>query len=580
MLLALATLALAGATVRMESAIEPGVTDLWVRGPRASGNVVLHIVMQSTAEQIKQLEKALWDVSDPDSPRYGQHLSQSSVDSLVAPNASAVHLVTAWLQAEGVRLPASDGALGEIISVELAASKAEELFETELHSYALREQAGSLPIIRASTHYTLPEEIAKVVLLVADLHGFPAPSTTPELPADTIAQEAEAEHTPDTWPTDCGKCDSGLFGKRVSPAVLSQRYGIPLDRTPGGYAGSIGVAEFQGVYYDQADLDGYATSCGLPSINLTLIGDNRPKRCSLPIIIAPDMCTEALLDIQVIKGIGPALPLTDVYHKGYSIIGWASALQAMPDGTLPLVQSVSYGNDEAQQASGEYMDAVNVAMMKLGARGVSVFFASGDGGVYGRRGSSKRFAAGFPASSPYVTAVGGTDFVTKNVIGDEKAWTGSGGGFSYHFAQPPYQRAAVAAYLAANATGMPDASRYNATGRGFPDISALAGSGNQYCIVRQGKPSGAYGTSAATPVIAAAVAKLNILRAGKGKPPLGFVNPLFYKNADAFHDVTVGCNGGKLYHACERKLGFPAVAGWDASTGLGTPDFAKLAAII
>ena len=66
------------------------------------------------------------------------------------------------------------------------------------------------------------------------------------------------------------------------------------------------------------------------------------------------------------------------------------------------------------------------------------------------------------------------------------------------------------------------------------------------------------------------------MRAAHGKPSLGFVNPLFYKHPEAFHDVTKGCNGGKVANACKRKLGFPAVPGWDAATGLGTPDFQKL----
>ncbi len=81
-------------------------------------------------------------------------------------------------------------------------------------------------------------------------------------------------------------------------------------------------------------------------------------------------------------------------------------------------------------------------------------------------------------------------------------------------------------------------------------------------------------------MIAAIVARLNAQLAAKGKPPLGFVNPLFYKHPEAFNDVTLGCNGGKAWHACEKGYGFPAAAGWDAATGLGTPDFAKLAAIV
>ena len=73
----------------------------------------------------------------------------------------------------------------------------------------------------------------------------------------------------------------------------------------------------------------------------------------------------------------------------------------------------------------------------------------------------------------YVTAVGGTDFVDKGVIGPEAAWLGSGGGFSDVFPIPPYQAAAVAGYKAAASTlpTFPAASKWNQTGRGFPGTS-------------------------------------------------------------------------------------------------------------
>ena len=272
------------------------------------------------------------------------------------------------------------------------------------------------------------------------------------------------------------------------------------------------------------------------------------------------------------RRIDAGLPLTDIYSDGFSILDWSAQVYAMSDATVPRVHSVSYGNDEAQQSSDEYIQEVNAAMMKLGARGLSILFASGDGGVFGRRGSPKRFHAGFPASSPWVTAVGGTDFVTKNVIGEEKAWTGSGGGFSDHFGPPAYQSAAVRAYLTSTNHSLPDQSKWNASGRGFPDVAALGGGQNQYCIVADAahKSTGAYGTSAATPVLGAVVAKLNELRAAQGKPALGFLNPLLYQNPHVFHDVTQGCNGGKAARckAGGRGNGFFAAKGWDAATGL------------
>ena len=235
---------------------------------------------------------------------------------------------------------------------------------------------------------------------------------------------------------------------------------------------------------------------------------------------------------------------------------------------------MSYGNDETQQSSTAFMMAFNVEAQKLGARGATILFASGDMGVYGRRGGGKRFHPGFPATSPYVTTVGGTDFTTKSVVGSETAWWGSGGGFSDTFAIPAFQADAVAAYKQLAASSLPDASKWNQTGAGFPDVAALAGNKNQYCITLNGGETGAYGTSAATPGWGAVVALLNEQRLAAGKSPMGFMNPFLYSNAGAMNDVVTGYNSGRN----GLKGGFPAVKGWDAATGLGTPDFERLSA--
>ena len=162
--------------------------------------------------------------------------------------------------------------------------------------------------------------------------------------------------------------------------------------------------------------------------------------------------------------------------------------------------------------------------------------------------------------------MGGTDFASRNVIGEEKAWSQGGGGFSDTFAPPAYQEAAVRGYLASGVP-LPNASLFNASGRGYPDVSALGGQQNPYCVTvgwlprphmahchavhfSPGAPlrpstmcgtgtpplplprlphrwllMGVAGTSASTPVVAAMVARLNELRLAKGASPLGFANP-------------------------------------------------------
>ena len=89
------------------------------------------------------------------------------------------------------------------------------------------------------------------------------------------------------------------------------------------------------------------------------------------------------------------------------------------------------------------------------------------------------------------------------------------------------------------------------------------------------------GTSASTPVVAAMISLLNDIRLRNGKPALGFLNPILYSRnmVDAFTDITEGNING-CANADHQQPGFKASAGWDAASGLGAPDFAKLRKIL
>jgi len=287
-----------------------------------------------------------------------------------------------------------------------------------------------------------------------------------------------------------------------------------------------------------------------------------------------------VLDIEYIKGMAQGVDLTVVYSSRFSLLEWAEAVMALDK--PPLVHSVSYGNDEKQQSGGAYMDSVNTAFMKAGTMGLSILFASGDQGVCGREGCGflrKRFKPDFPGGSPFHTSVGGTDFAVKSVIGEEKAWSDGGGGFSDHFDIPPYQAEAVAHFKnVSDAAGLlPPQKMWNNTGRGYPDVSALGGVGNPYCVAASGRFAGVAGTSASCPVVAGVFARLNGLRLKAGKPPLGFLNPFIYTAgaSGAFNDVTKGKNAPPPF-----KYGFSAVEGWDAATGWGTPNYEALAKLV
>ena len=291
---------------------------------------------------------------------------------------------------------------------------------------------------------------------------------------------------------------------------------------------------------------------------------------------------------------GGDAPYVDPQYPDPNEGGYTGPLQC---GGAPLSNVFSFSYAQIEGALPQfYQERQCNEWMKLGLQGVSVFFASGDSGVANRFNSGyeneclnaddlyvdvngTRYAPSFPSNCPYVTAVGATDLLNGSIFGGERAVSDpnpnntkldyySGGGFSNYFPLPDYQKDAVTNYL----TNYPppyDGSVYNNSGnsRAYPDVAAL---GLKIATVYLGKAIGVGGTSASTPIVASLVTLLNELRLEAGKGPVGFVNPVFYANPDAFNDITVGGNPG-----CGTD-GFSTAPGWDPVTGLGTPDFGKL----
>lgn len=217
---------------------------------------------------------------------------------------------------------------------------------------------------------------------------------------------------------------------------------------------------------------------------------------------------------------------------------------------------------------------INTAFQVLGVRGVSVFAASGDGGSHFSFQQFSPFGVGStlnkiscqyqmpvaPTSSPYVVAVGGEmwDGSSSRPVMWSMGGSGSGGGFSWQFKQPDHQKVAVAAYVNSTAD-LPPPSSYNPNGRAYPDMSAV----------------GVQGTSQSCPITAGVWSMLIDHRLNAGLPPLGFVAPRLWKVAqqypgEAFFDIT----SGNSKTSCDN--GFPAVKGWDPTTGWGRPVWAGM----
>jgi len=539
-----------------------GKAQQWRQGARAtsSDSIKLQFWLRHNATEIAAFEEELLELATPGTKSYAQWMSREEVTAALSPAPQSIDAVAAFALDHG----ASDvhvNKMRSIVSVTVPANVAEEMLATELYHYQNTEYKG-VSIVRANQAYSLPVEIAEHVSIVGDIIRFP------RLRNKLQIEEASPDgaETGDEWST-CGS----KYSAYTNPAVLASTYGFDFPFKGATKGNSIAVAEFQNQYYDNADLEAFSTQCGLDSTVTvtTTIGGNNEDKCTG---FGLQPCVESLLDIEYAGAIAGDIPLSVYYSGTFSLLDWAETLLDQDDAEL--VHSVSYGNDEAQQDSADYMESVNTQFMKAGAQGLTIMFAAGDQGVWGREGVGKTYHPDFPAGSPYVTAVGGTDFSTKSTIGEETAWGSGGSGFSDEFAQPDWQSSQVEGYFNSG-VDLPADNMYNAAGRGYPDVSALAGSVNPYFIsFKGGKFSAVAGTSAACPVVAGIVAQLNDARLAAGKPALGWMNPFLYSaDTNSYNDVTTGTtDGGK------SSGGFTATKGWDPATGFGTVQFANLKA--
>jgi kumamolisin len=200
---------------------------------------------------------------------------------------------------------------------------------------------------------------------------------------------------------------------------------------------------------------------------------------------------------------------------------------------------------------------------EFAAQGQTLFQAAGDSGNWNYDSGIQAYE--YPSDDVYLVSVGGTDLQTQNAAGlwaAESAWANGGGGYSpLLFDIPSWQ--------VATASGCSECSQLV---RNAPDVAAEANYDFYVCSDQQGCTANYYGgTSFATPMWAAYIALANQQLAANGQPPLGFINPALYRIGlstnypTAFHDIMSGSNdifGG----------GYPAITGFDLSTGWGSPN--------
>jgi kumamolisin len=381
----------------------------------------------------------------------------------------------------------------------------------------------------------------------------------------------------------------------------------PLPRNTGTWTGGCNGARVTGSYsYGQVrsayGIDALGTGAGA-SVALMNVGEGVPTsdirfggRCfGLPLIRPRILLTdgqarpfgfgseEPQLDLAMVRGMAPglrALEFTQVWLE--TSLWFLGPGQTLVSGSLPDSLSISYGICErdirgraAGQAGRGNADLFEALLVRLGLVGVSVFAAAGDSGS---TCNGDDFAGvAFPASSPYLTAVGGTRIVLDpaNARVDEVVWNdlpwiqaadgggAGGGGLSQFSPRPPWQ------------AGLPVAG----SRRAAPDVSGHASLLPGWPVALGDNWLGVGGTSAATPLTASALALVSARERAAGRPPLGPASGLLYSlarsNPTLFFDIVSGNNGFD-----PKVPGINALPGYDMASGLGVPRFDQVAAAL
>jgi kumamolisin len=361
-------------------------------------------------------------------------------------------------------------------------------------------------------------------------------------------------------------------------AELAKIYNFPKGFD--GTGQTIGIIELGGGYRP-SDLDAYFSQLGIATPMVLPVsvdgGSNAPSS-------ADSDDAEVVLDIQVAGAAAPGAKFVVYFAPNDAASnGFLDALSKAIQDTenMPSVISISWGGPEANPTT-TFQKQFDKELQAAALLGITVCVASGDNGAadMGPKAWDGKAHVDFPSASPFALACGGTRLLTNanDTITSESVWNqnkadvspqagrdgsfGSGGGgvSDGAFPRPAYQEQA-------NVPNSVNPRRFK--GRGVPDVTGDGDPDTGYNILVDGQPIQEGGTSAVAPLWAALIAVINQKLGGR----VGFVNPQLYALAvgsGAFHDITTGNN--RVSFQQFKDVGYDAGVGWDASSGLGSPD--------
>jgi len=382
----------------------------------------------------------------------------------------------------------------------------------------------------------LPEELSDVIVAVLGLDDRPQARTHFRL-----------------------RRKAGATATSFTPAQVAALYDFPSGE---GAGECIALIELGGGYRT-ADLATYfAANSVAPSPSVAAVSVDGAQNSPTGAADGPD--GEVMLDIEVAGSIAPGSSIA-VYFAPNTDAGFidAVATAAHDETHKPSVISISWGGPELTWTS-QATTALDQALQAAAVMGVTVCVAAGDGG------SSDGVAGGqshvdFPASSPHALGCGGTTLEAgAGAIASETVWNeealgegATGGGVSSIFPLPPWQ----SGLEITSAAGV----RSPLTKRGMPDVCGDADPQTGYSVRVDGADTVIGGTSAVAPLWAGLIARINAIKGA----PVGFINPELYAHTADLNDITKGDNGA-----------FAAGLGWDACTGLGSPNGTAIASVL
>ena len=567
----------------------------------------IQITFRRTPGQEADLQALISAQQEPASPLYQKWLTPDEFAARFGVADSDIARVRSWLDQHGFTVEDFSTCNKTCVRFSGTVEQVETVFDTELHYYQVTGETHFAP----SRDVSVPTALASVVETVTNLSTF--------RPKPHIRFQGPREVAPNFT--------SGQTGSHfLTPKDVAMIYDVNPAYSSGynGSGQSIAVVGQSSVVL--TDIEHFQTAAGFTVHDPTLV--LVPNTGTAATHTGDE--TESDLDLEYTSTIASGATIYFVYVGNSPTNSVFDAIQyAVVNKTAPII-SVSYGICEPALGSAGY-GALNPVFAQAAVQGQSVIAATGDNGstdCYGETGLStaeqQALAIDFPASSPYVTALGGTEFLAADVASTnttfwqpssgssdvvssalsyipEQVWnddtaTGSpdsGGGGVSTFASRPSWQAGVPNIPSGTFRLVPDVSLTSSpvnAGYLFCSSDSSLGitgscsngfrdSGNKYLTV-------AGGTSFAAPVFAGMVAIINDKLGSTGQ---GVVSSTLYPLAansttygKAFHDIATGgnqCTLGSTICTGAAVTQYTATAGYDEASGLGSVDFFNLLSV-